>query len=637
LIFFVENTHQMLAIKLLLVLILLASPLWGADYYMREDGSAGSIAAATGPCSTVGNCMSVATLNAGGTITDGDTVTLCDDGGNITTQINPVGGTSDYVTYKGESGTTVTLDGGAVPTAMFYLTGKDYIEIQDLTITDASNDGIQVREGDNFKFHDLIVHTNGRFGVLVTAADGNITNVNIYDSTIHSNGLISGSSGGVWVQASTDKSVTTGAIYGNTLYGVDETRQKSQILLYPTNGGSVSGFNIYDNTISVIEQDGITIARNVSDVNVYNNSVSDSDSILIHMGGATEATEATYTRNISVYDNNLWLTRVHATDSAGVELDDYSRNCNVYRNKIQQIAEAGIKVNYSSSNQIYNNLIAVSGESGMELRGNTGTSSGPSSNNLVYNNTVVVDGSNAGILVSGNAGDTGANIFKNNILYNSGSTPYGFSVTSDQAQTVDYNVVNGFSTANHSGISAGANSVTTDPNLAADYTLTASSANAIDAGTDLGAPYDIALDANSVWPDQVYTMNQSAWGAGWEIGAFGYGVPDTFDGQTDLCPDTAPADPVDAYGCSDAQVDADGDGVCAPGAPSGGPSGCTGVDWCGEAPPGDFESFQDCRDTLVDENCSVGRRGREASCVQAQLDACAPGCQKDPPPPPRGR
>ncbi len=106
----------------------------------------------------------------------------------------------------------------------------------------------------------------------------------------------------------------------------------------------------------------------------------------------------------------------------------------------------------------------------------------------------------------------------------------------------------------------------------------------------------------------------------------------------DLCPDTVSDDPVDAAGCSDAQVDADGDGVCAPGAQGVGPGGCAGVDWCGEAPPGDFESFQDCRDTLVGENCPVGRRGREASCVQAQVDACFPGCQADPPPPPpRGR
>ena len=48
----------------------------------------------------------------------------------------------------------------------------------------------------------------------------------------------------------------------------------------------------------------------------------------------------------------------------------------------------------------------------------------------------------------------------------------------------------------------------------------------------------------------------------------------------DLCPGTAPAAEVDLNGCSNAQVDADGDGICNPGAPSVGPGGCTGIDNC---------------------------------------------------------
>ena len=63
----------------------------------------------------------------------------------------------------------------------------------------------------------------------------------------------------------------------------------------------------------------------------------------------------------------------------------------------------------------------------------------------------------------------------------------------------------------------------------------------------------------------------------------GDGIPDPCDDDddndgvldiSDLCPSTAPADPVDANGCSDAQVDADADGICDPGAPSNGPSAC---------------------------------------------------------------
>ncbi len=48
----------------------------------------------------------------------------------------------------------------------------------------------------------------------------------------------------------------------------------------------------------------------------------------------------------------------------------------------------------------------------------------------------------------------------------------------------------------------------------------------------------------------------------------------------DLCPVTAAGADVDGNGCSDAQVDWDGDGDCNPGAVSGGPSNCTGSDNC---------------------------------------------------------
>ena len=60
----------------------------------------------------------------------------------------------------------------------------------------------------------------------------------------------------------------------------------------------------------------------------------------------------------------------------------------------------------------------------------------------------------------------------------------------------------------------------------------------------------------------------------------------------DACPDGNPFTPVDAAGCSDFDVDQDLDGVCDPGAPSSGPSGCSGTDNC----PYDANSAQDDED-----------------------------------------
>jgi len=97
----------------------------------------------------------------------------------------------------------------------------------------------------------------------------------------------------------------------------------------------------------------------------------------------------------------------------------------------------------------------------------------------------------------------------------------------------------------------------------------------------------------------------------------GDGVPNA----SDLCPGTAPAAAVDVSGCSDAQVDSDGDGVCSVTAPSGGPSGCTGLDGCPAtaAPP---VSSGGCSDADVDPDsdgiCTpLGRPPGPSSCTGA--------------------
>lgn len=82
--------------------------------------------------------------------------------------------------------------------------------------------------------------------------------------------------------------------------------------------------------------------------------------------------------------------------------------------------------------------------------------------------------------------------------------------------------------------------------------------------------------------------------------ADGDGVLDVFD----LCPGTGVAQPVDANGCSDQQVDPDGDGICDPGAPSSGPSACTGSDNCPSAAnngqaDADSDGFGDACDNCV--------------------------------------
>ena len=120
----------------------------------------------------------------------------------------------------------------------------------------------------------------------------------------------------------------------------------------------------------------------------------------------------------------------------------------------------------------------------------------------------------------------------------------------------------------------------------------------------------------------------------WErIRVLAYGDDDV-DGVTndmDYCPGTGFAAAVDSSGCSDAQVDGDGDGVCSPGAPSAGPSACVGIDNC----PVSFNPGQrDIDGDDLGDVCDARTNARGAlelirDDVQALLDGGTCGAEDD--------
>ena len=109
-----------------------------------------------------------------------------------------------------------------------------------------------------------------------------------------------------------------------------------------------------------------------------------------------------------------------------------------------------------------------------------------------------------------------------------------------------------------------------------NYEVLFSDMNVRGLGADPAAAPAVRLIADVVFLLNALSIDRfSTGGSGGAADADSDGVLD----GSDLCPDTA-AGPVDAAGCSDAQVDFDSDGYCDIGAHSSGPSVCVGTDNC---------------------------------------------------------
>ncbi len=161
-------------------------------------------------------------------------------------------------------------------------------------------------------------------------------------------------------------------------------------------------------------------------------------------------------------------------------------------------------------------------------------------NNTIYNN-----GAWAIYLYSPGTG-TGSVTFENNIvsMNATGGSSNDFQNTSPSAIALvsNYNLFYnsaGFrwrndGTTNYtlaawrSATGQDLNSVSSNPLFAnagsGQFWLTSGSPG-IDAGLNLGSPYNIGLMPGSTWPNSVVTGDQNAYGSGWEIGGFVYVPP----------------------------------------------------------------------------------------------------------------
>ncbi|MCP4262757.1 MAG: right-handed parallel beta-helix repeat-containing protein [Planctomycetes bacterium] len=209
-------------LKYIIIILLMASPAWGTTYYMREDGSAANKEAATS-CGAANTSMSVAMHNSE-TFSAGDVIELCDDGGNFTSKLTvpSSGSAGSPITYQEASGDTVVIDLGDADSHAFEILTKNYITIQDLTLTDVGGDEnalIFLSDADN-----IIV--NG----VTTIGDGDAVNMVIgidikgdSDNVTVKNCDISGGEIGirVWPNAGSDAPSSL-RIHDNVIHDIDE-------------------------------------------------------------------------------------------------------------------------------------------------------------------------------------------------------------------------------------------------------------------------------------------------------------------------------------------------------------------------------------------------------------------------------
>jgi hypothetical protein len=215
---------------------------------------------------------------------------------------------------------------------------------------------------------------------------------------------------------------------------------------------------------------------------------------------------------------------------AGIRLDLANNAVVAYNlsyNNLNNNDTAGIHVAYTANgNFIYNNTM-YGNVLGLDIEGNAAGSPGEITGNLFKNNISVGNseipfrarwgGENDGTLGSGNV-----------YTYND----FGPAAASfiEWGNAVYYSTYASWESATgNCGTPGCSHSVQADPkfvNASAAQFWLASPSPAIDAGANLGSPYNIGLLPGSSWPNLVLTGDQNSYGTGWEIGAY------IFTGQT---------------------------------------------------------------------------------------------------------
>jgi hypothetical protein len=358
---------------------------------------------------------------------------------------------------------------------------------------------------------------------------GVISIINLSNITLDGLAVTNGKYG-IWIYRSAASSPTNGIIvrncacYNNWVYGL--TYYNEPGLARP----DLSDSALYDNDsyqnasgIFVMRVDNLSIYRNTCRDNLLNGT-EENYGIAVEGGSGLKIYENIVANN---YSNGIAIYGDTGTDGPS----NYNK---VFRNIIygtkyppsgpwvwsNDIAWQG---QVGSYNAIYYNILYSTDSRAQHFVDDTASSTG----NVFYGN--VLANGQYGMLTSGGSWLVKNNIFYNNRDYNvhtgAGGLTFGNNLyyKSGGGTLVAHNGVT-YTSANITSLDAGAK--ITDPrfiNPLGDWTgfILQSDSPAIDAGANLGSPYNFALNPDDLyWPPT--TADQNSNGASWDIGAFVY-------------------------------------------------------------------------------------------------------------------
>ncbi len=436
-----------LAAIALLILSIISPDAFGKTYYVAKTGNDANPGSASQPWRTI--------QKAANTLVAGDTVLV--RAGTYAEQVIPVrsGTAGNPIVYMSYPGDVVTIDGNSVSLqqweGLFEIDGKGYITVSGLRIINVgpngNNTGIQVENSNH-----IIIKNN-------------------YTNNTASSGIIAWSSTDILVDNNeVVHACSKGAASINECISVGET----------------SNFEISNNYVhdgNTYRGEGIVVKDGSSNGTVHGNTVHTVPFVGIYVDAWDK-----YTHDFKIYNNIVHDVFLGDGISIGSEQGGLLKNIYVYNNISYHNEFLGISIHKCCVNTHTLNTIHIV-------------------NNTVYNNGWKDWG--GGITLDNKQAQSV--LIRNNISSRNLSFQVALEEFTQNAVTVDYNLIDGF--RNYPEEVYGDHSVSGDPQFVnaagADFHLQNNSP-AIDSGTGTNAPND---DFDGVSRPQ---------NGAWDIGAFEY-------------------------------------------------------------------------------------------------------------------